>query len=371
MPTIAGLPDVLRLDDGRRVSSAQQWSEQRALILQLLRHYQLGSWPPPPQGLAARHVAALDDEPSHCRRKRLVLLLAAEPKTLEYVGDWPDVDTFRFAALSVELWVPRGNGPFPVLVAPGYEHAAPAPVLVELAVSKGYMVCGFDLRDAFACRASFPGYDGNQLVWWAWAASHCIDYLCTLPEVDASRIAIGGHSRLGKMAVVCSALDERVAATIASHTGSGSGMTEPWRYMGEKYGGETLEASTRLYPYWNHPRLRFFAGRENKLPFDAHFLLSLIAPRALLITEGDRDPTGEPWGAQQAYLATLEVYQLLGQEDRLRIAFHHGEHRLDRTVLGGYVEWLDGEFGRAPRGPCSTHVHLQLPPMARGHRRSD
>ena len=348
LPSVAGLPDVLRLSGGGRVSSPDEWPERRAEILELLRYYQLGSWPPPPEGLRAVETATEQDEALGCTRTRLILFFAPTREAIERVGDWSDMETFRFAYLQAELWIPPGDGPFPALVAPGYERTAPSRPLAELAVAKGYIVCGFDLTQAFACRAVYPDCDCNQLVWWAWAGSRCVDYLCSLDKVDKARIAVGGHSRLGKMSVICAALDERVSATIASHTGSGSGMTEPWRYMGEKYGGETLEAGTRLYPYWNHPRLRFFAGRENKLPLDAHFQLALIAPRALLITEGDRDSVGEPWGAQQSYLATKEVYRLLGHEERLNIVFHPGGHRLDRGVLESYVGWLDMQLGRAP-----------------------
>ena len=348
LPSIAGLPDVLRLADGTRVSSPEEWPKRRAEILELLRYYQLGAWPPQPGGLRAVELASIPDEALVCTRVQLALFFAPTHEAIARIGDWPDVDTFRFGYLQAELWIPPGDGPFPVLIVPGYERMAPSKPLAELALARGYLVCGFDLAQAFACRAVYPDYDCNQLVWWAWAASRCVDYLCSLDKVDPAKIAVGGHSRLGKMSVICAALDERISAAIASHTGSGSGMTEPWRYMGEKYGGETLEASTRLFPYWNHPRMRFFAGRENKLPFDAHFLLALIAPRALLITEGDRDPVGEPWGAQQSYLATKEVYRLLGHEERLNIAFHQGDHRLNGDVLESYVNWLDMQLGRAP-----------------------
>jgi dienelactone hydrolase len=194
----------------------------------------------------------------------------------------------------------------------------------------------------------YTEYDGNQLVWWAYAASRCIDYLCQRKDVDPSKIAVMGHSRGGKMAMVAAAMDQRVAATIASHPGAGSGQAAPWRYLGEKFGGETLESSTLSFPYWNHPRLRFFAGRENKLPFDSHFMMFLVAPRALLISQGDADDVGECWGAQQAYLATKEVYALLGEPQRLNIIFHAGGHRLGEDALEGYIDWLDMQFGRRP-----------------------
>jgi cephalosporin-C deacetylase-like acetyl esterase len=216
------------------------------------------------------------------------------------------------------------------------------------AARRGYVVCSFDRVDAFLAKDVYTDCDCNQLVWWGYAASRCIDVLCGLDLVDPSKIAVMGHSRGGKMALVTAVLDQRVAATIASHPGAGSGQVAPWRYLGEKFGGETLESSTLSFPYWNHPRLRFFAGRENKLPFDSHFMMSLVAPRALLVSQGDADDVGECWGAQQAYLATKRVYELLGQPQQVHITFHSGGHRLSEDALEAYIDWLDMQFGRRP-----------------------
>jgi len=94
--------------------------------------------------------------------------------------------------------------------------------------------------------------------------------------------------------------------------------------------------------------MRLFIGRENKLPFDSHFLMALVAPRALLTTEGDADHVGETWGAQQACLATKKVYELLGHPERLNTYVTPGGHMLSQEVREGYVDWLDQRFGRKP-----------------------
>jgi cephalosporin-C deacetylase-like acetyl esterase len=260
-----------------------------------------------------------------------------------------DACILRSVHLNLEVFIPHGQGPFPAVVEVGSGRTGHlAGYLSSTAARRGYVVCTFDRLDAFTARDVYLDYEYNQLGWWAYAASRCIDYLCRLDEVDQSRIAAIGHSRGGKMSLIAAALDERITASIPSHTGSAAGTVPPWRYMGEKYGAETLEASTRLYPYWNHPRMRFFSGRENKLPFDSHFLMALVAPRALLVTEGDADDVGEPWGGQQAYLATRKVYELLGHPERCNIAFSSGGHRLAEEVKEQYVDWLDMQFGRRP-----------------------
>jgi cephalosporin-C deacetylase-like acetyl esterase len=370
LPSIATLPDVLSFQDGTRVTTPKEWGRRRKEILEILRYYQLGNWPPPPPSIAAYEMDSSEDKELNCIKKLIVLDFAPTEEALKKTR-WfregerthpPDPAHFKTAHLKIELLIPHGKGPFPAVVGVG---AQPFPAVMgsydgriwwlprleigsDHSLRKGYVICTFDSDDAFAIKDVYTEYDCNQLVWWAWAASRCIDYLYTLSIIDRKKISVMGHSRNGKMTLICAALDERVCAAIASHNGAGSGMTEPWRYIGEKYGGETLEASTRLFPYWNHPRMRFFAGRENKLPFDSHFMIALVAPRPLLITEGDRDSVGEPWGAQQAYIAAKEVYGLLGLKDKLNLTFSHGEHELDDATLEMYADWIDMQLSRKP-----------------------
>ncbi len=367
LPTSALLPDLLTAADGTPVRTPTEWERRRREVRAILDHYQLGSCPPPPPRMLVESLGSQSDEATGGTLERVRLLYGpcAEGVAAEAGVTWHDYSTYRAAQVHAELYRPAGQGPFPAVVGIGYRRDGGSPAddlwaglggqlwdrLAPHAARRGYVVCLFDTIDAFAARAAFPGYDDNELVWWAYAASRCLDYLQRLPEVDPAHIAVAGHSRGGKMAVVAMALDERFSAAIASHPGAGAGTVAPWRYLGEKYGGETLEYSTRVYPYWNHPRLRFFAGRENKLPFDSHFLLALAAPRPLLIGEGEADDVDECWGGQQAYLATGEVYRLLGHAERLGIVFHPGGHDIPAAALAGYVDWLDMCCGRRPLVP--------------------
>ncbi len=367
LPACALLPDLLTAADGTPVRTVADWQRRRHEIRAILDHYQLGSYPPPPPKMLVEELSACRDEATGGTLKRLRLLYGpvAEGVAAEQGVAWHDYSTYRAAQVHAELYLPPGEGPFPAVVGIGYRREGRPPTgdlwaalggqlqdrLAPYAARRGYAVCLFDTIDAFAARDAFVGCDENELVWWAYAASRCLDHLLCLPQVDAAHIAVAGHSRGGKMAAVAMAVDERFAAGIASHPGAGAGTVAPWRYLGEKNGGETLEYSTRVYPYWNHPRLRFFAGRENHLPFDSHFLLALAAPRALLIGEGEADDVDECWGGQQAYLATREVYRLLGFPEQLGIVFHPGGHDIPATALEGYVDWLDMCCGRRPFAP--------------------
>lgn len=356
LPTNAFLPDVLEFNDRSPVETPEDWERRRQEVLEILEHYQLGSWPASPPKMIVEELDSFEDGGLHGTVKQLRLVFGPSEKAV--VADArrtvKDLSKFATVRLKVGVFTPHGKGPFPAVVEVDgtYQDRRRDYLLRDYlstkAARRGYVVCAFDRLDAFVAKDVYTAYGCNQLVWWAYAASRCIDYLYTLDQVDRSKIAVLGHSRGGKMTLIAAALDGRITAAIASHTGSGSGTVPPWRYMGEKFGAETLESSTRSFPYWNHPRMRFFIGRENKLPFDSHFLMALVAPRSLLVTEGDADSVGEPWGAQQAYLATKKVYELLGHPERLRISVSPGGHQLSQEVLEGYVDWLDMQFGRKP-----------------------
>jgi hypothetical protein len=172
-----------------------------------------------------------------------------------------------------------------------------------------------------------------------------VDYLCTLPEIDQTRIAITGYSRGGKMATIAAAFDERIAAVIAGSTGVGGVL--PWRLSGERGMGEGIESTTRMFPQWFAPQVRFFAGREDRLPVDANLLVALVAPRAILMNYGLNDEVSNVWGNEQTFHSALKVYTALGQPSRLgilRLPGFHGANDAERCL-----DWLDLQFGRTKR----------------------
>ena len=125
-----------------------------------------------------------------------------------------------------------------------------------------------------------------------------LDYLETLPQVDTKHVAIYGYSRDGKMATIAAAMDERFAALIAGSTGVGGVL--PWRLSGERRCGEGIETLTRRFPTWFVPRVRFFAGREDRLPVDGNLLVAMIAPRACLMEYGLNDEFRTPGAASRS-----------------------------------------------------------------------
>ena len=170
-----------------------------------------------------------------------------------------------------------------------------------------------------------------------------VDHLLTVPQVDKARIAITGYSRAGKMALIAAALDERIAAVVAGSTGVG-GVT-PWRLSGEYGMGEGVESTTRSFPIWFHPRLRFFSGKEDRLPVDGNLIVAMVAPRAILIQYGLNDEVTNTWSHEQAYYSARKVFSLLRQPDRiglLRVPGFHGSNDVEASL-----DWLDIQFGRS------------------------
>ena len=101
-----------------------------------------------------------------------------------------------------------------------------------------------------------------------------IDYLLTLPQVEAKEIAIFGYSRDGKMVTMAAMIDQRISGLIAGSAGVAGVL--PWRFSGETDMGESIESTTRMFPTWLAPQIRFFAGREDRLPIDANLMVDLI-----------------------------------------------------------------------------------------------
>lgn len=147
----------------------------------------------------------------------------------------------------------------------------------------------------------------GALAAWAWGYSRAMDAVSADPQFDASRIALWGHSRFGKAALLAAAFDQRAAAVIANQSGTfGATLSQTTR-------GESIDAITRKFPYWFSPALANSPTRE-ELPLDQHLLIALIAPRPILLGGARMDRWSDPGNAFVAAEAANPVYALFDRE---------------------------------------------------------
>lgn len=141
---------------------------------------------------------------------------------------------------------------------------------------------------------------------WAWGASRVMDYLETDPAVDASRVALIGHSRLGKTVLWAGAQDPRFALIFSSCAG------EMGSSLARRDYGETIDDIATNFPWQFAGNFQQYVGHWNKMPVDAHMLIALNAPHPVFITGGTRDQWSDPHGEFLAEVAASPVYRLLG-----------------------------------------------------------
>ncbi len=329
MPSLPYLPDPLILDEGRKnipVKTMTQWNEKRTWMKKEIKHWITGTFPPKPNNLKARILSQTKDGQVTIRIVELSF--------------GPD----HKAKMKVELLIPPGRGPFPVFMTQSNHRS-----WTLVAVRRGYIGCiyaGADWQDDTEAYADiwYSKYDFTCLMRRAWGAHRVVDYLHTLPIVDTERIAITGHSRNGKQSLMAAAFDERIKAVVPSSGGTGS--ENPFRYTSEKFDNESIAEITTNFPHWLHPRLRFFIGREHKLPVDQNLLMALIAPRALMLSSAITEHQGNPWGIEQCYRSARRVYKFLGAENKLAIRFRHGRHGTSARDIEDYIDFFDYVFGR-------------------------
>lgn len=164
---------------------------------------------------------------------------------------------------------------------------------------------------------------------WAWGISRAIDYLAKDSRIDAKRIALHGHSRLGKTALWASALDARIAVVYASCPG------EMGAALSRRDFGETVDDMAQNFPYWFADNFQKWVGRWNDMPVDAHQLIALSAPRGVFVTGGTQDQWADPKGEFLAEVAAGPVYRLLGAHDLGTTELPP----LDTPVIGGDLGW--------------------------------
>jgi hypothetical protein len=196
--------------------------------------------------------------------------------------------------------------------------------------------------------------DWGSLRAWGWGASRALDYLETDPTVDAKRVGIEGVSRYGKAALVTMAFDERFAVVLIGSSGEG-GVKLHRRNFGEAV--ENLTGSGEYhwmagnFLKYGTAESSFGSRNAGDIPVDAHQLLALCAPRATFISYGIPERGDANWldqkGSYMAAIAAGPVFRLLGVKDLGRGDDYNNPKMpaVNESVLDGKLAWRQHDGG--------------------------
>lgn len=347
LPVLKELPDPFLMNSGHRVSTPAEWKQRRVEIKDMLLHYEYGHIPPAPTSVAVEDEAVRDAFDGKAKVREFVLRMNGKGGFAMHAG----------------VILPTTGGPkFPVIVAIDPVFQPHVQATARQLVERGYAFAGFVYHDVdndkndrrVGIYPHYPDSDGGSLVMWAWGAMRVADYLATRDDVDVSKMAVTGHSRCGKAALLAGALDERFGL-VAPHA-SGAGGAGSFRIQPE--GVETLDLITQpsRFHYWFSPRLREFVDKEDRLPLDQHFLKALVAPRGLLSVIGLGDVWANPQGTQQTHLAALPVFEFLNARDKAALWFREGGHDEEPRDWTALCDYADFVFFGKPRGAAFNRL---------------
>ena len=382
------LPNPLLLNNGRKVTTARMWWQQRRpQIVEAFDREVYGRVPP--------HTPKVTWEVAGTTREmegKFPVL------TRQLIGH---VDNSSYPLISVNIRLSlttpaNASGPVPIILkfsssatppssASRVARVAEVPLWEQQILEKGW---GFAILWTTSIQAeNGAGLTSGGIIglvnkgrfrkpddWgalraWVWGASRAMDYFETDPSVDARQVGLEGHSRDGKAALVTMAYDQRFAIAYVSSSGAGGA-----KLMRRNF-GEPLEdlASEREY-HWMAGNFLKYAGplTANDLPVDAHELIALCAPRPVFIGGGSTigpasDAAADAPGSFLAAVAAGPVYKLLGKKDMGATTLPP----METPLIDGEIAFRQHSDGHndAPNWPAflifaSRYLHGPAPPSA-------
>jgi hypothetical protein len=360
------LPDPLLLLNGERVTTPEMWTRQRRPeILRLFAENVYGNSPASAHGLTFQSKSDKVMGGKAIRKEVTITVVS---------GNGPSKGN---ADLHVLMYLPASApAPVPIFLGlnfmgnaatelPDGKDAAHWPYarLIERGYGLATMWTGDMAPDndknlqsgvySLFYKSGQTHREPNEwgaLAAWGWGMSRAMDYFEKEPLIDASRVAIIGHSRNGKAVLWAGASDTRFALVVSNESGEGGAAISRRNF------GETIQDLNTNFPHWYSENFRKYNGNAAALPVDSNLLLSLIAPRPLYVAsaQGDlwSDPRGEFLGAQ----AASPVYELLGsggmsakefppveQPILSRVAYHirNGKHDITPYDWEQYLLFAD------------------------------
>ena len=368
------LPDPLKMKNGKKVTSAKMWWDRRR-----------------PEIVEDFDREVYGGVPNDVPKVKWKVTNTAD----EHVGDVPiitktlvgHVDNTAAAEITVDIQLSLSTpadstGPVPVImvfggppawgsggppaVAASQQGSEPGPSWQAQALAKGWGFAelnpgSIQADNGAGLRKGIIGLvnngqprktdDWGALRAWAWGADRAMDYFETDKNVDAKRVAIQGHSRYGKAALVSMAYDPRIAIAFVSSSGEGGAKLHRRNF------GELVENVTGESEYhWMAGNFLKYAGplKWSDLPVDSHELIALCAPRPVFLSAGNLvDPAidighSDAWvDAKGTFLAGVgagPVYRLLGKKDLGTHVFPP----IETAILDGDLVFRQHSAGHTP-----------------------
>lgn len=397
LPERRELPDPLVMFDGQRVATPDDWRQKRRPELRkLFEFYMYGRAPAAPNNLqaklertdagyfggkATKKEVSISFGPSGTPEIHLLVVVpnqrARRPAVFvgtNFHGNHTLVDDRQVALPTA--WVPdRTPGAVDHRATDAGRGTEVNVWNLEASIDRGYAVATFYCGDVDLDKPDFadgvhrsyhkpgqtePGpHEWGTIAAWAWGISRAVDYLVTDPDIDATRIAVVGHSRLGKTALLAAAMDERIAMAIPLQAGCGGTAPSRGRV------GESVKQINDRFPHWFCGTFKEFNGQVERLPFDQHSLVALVAPRPVLFANAVEDEWANPAGQFEVLKAADPVYRLLdvdglgGADEmpqpnkmvgaRLGYFIRPGKHSMSLEDWQVFWDFADKHFGAQAR----------------------
>lgn len=392
LPAHPGLPDPLVMFNGDKVTTAEQWTRQRRPELQaLFQHYMYGYLPAAPEkitstvdvedakyfgGKATKKQVSIKYHP---QAPAINLLLIVPNQRTQPAGVFVGINFCGNHTVVKDPAIPLPTT-WIYKSCPGCEKEKATDAgrggqsevwNVEQTIDRGYAFASFyngDLDPDFPdfTNGVHPHYlkpgqtapnsdDWGAIAAWAWGAHRVVDYLYTNPDIDKQRIALVGHSRLGKATLLAGAMDERIKLMIPLQAGCGG--TAPSR--GKI--GESVKQINDRFPHWFDDDFTKFNEHPDRLPFDQNCLVALCAPRPVLFANAVEDTWANPDGQFEVLKAAAPVYRFLKAGDlgadrppeigklvdsQLGYFIRAGKHSMTKEDWLVFLAFADKHFGK-------------------------
>lgn len=337
------LPDPLVFSDGTAVGSVKDWGKRRAEIYRDFENQMFGAVPKwngslkwtvlsrkedALEGTAKRREVRL--ELTNGVRKNYLTILIYLPENskntplfLSYNFDGNHTTTNESDILIPDSWVSnnkelgildhrandKGRGksiskwPIKEIVSRGFGVATVYYGDVDPDFDDGFKNGVHQLIDAKRDSTSW-----GSIAAWAWGLSRVMDYFEKDKEINARKIIVMGHSRLGKAALWAGASDQRFAMVVSNCSGCGGAA------LSKRIYGETVSSMNHGFPHWFCDNFKKYNQREDLLPVDQHELIALIAPRPIYVASAVEDRWADPRGEFLSCVYASPVYELLGSK---------------------------------------------------------